>query len=68
MLLLPISVTFLPAIKSVLPRISLRIEITPNGVHDTKYGVCLFSARLPMLNGCRPSTSFSGPIKLITYS
>ena len=47
---------------------SSRIEMTPRGVQETKYGACLLRARLPVLNGCRPSTSLSGPIMLIIFS
>ena len=68
MLLRPIRVIFLPSSTSSDPSISFRIATTPSGVHDMKYGACLLSAKLPTLNGCSPSTSFSGPIILMIRS
>lgn len=68
MLLRPINATCFPCRALVLPRISCKILITPSGVHETKYGVWRLSARLPILKGCSPSTSFSGPIKFTTSS
>ena len=70
MLLRPIKATFLPSIPSdpTVPRISYSMAITASGVQEMKYGAWRFNARLPMLNGCSPSTSFSGPIKSMIFS
>ena len=51
----------------VEPNISSNIARTPRGVHEMKWGTFCHVAKALTFIGCRPSTSFYGPISFITF-